>query len=147
MMEKLMSYTMVALFTTIAVSIAATPDKAVMEAKEKAAWQAFEDKNVDEFKKLLSPAMAAIYAEGPSDFQGELASMKENTLKSFAISEFKATSPDSDTIITTYKVAYEATSDGKDTFGTEYAASVWRRMGGEWKMIFRTDMKAQTAAK
>src|SRR5216683_206692 len=113
--------------------------------KEKAAWQAFKDKNADEFQKLLSPDMAAIYAEGPSDLQGELASMKKNNLKSFAISDFKATSPDSDTIVTTYKVAYEATSDGKDTSGTEYAASVWRKMEGDWKMIFRTDMKAQTA--
>ena len=42
---------MIALFATIAVSIAATPDKATMEGKEKAAWQAFKDKNEAEFKK------------------------------------------------------------------------------------------------
>jgi hypothetical protein len=52
-MNKYISYTMVALVATIAVSIAATPDKATMEAKEKSAWQAFKDKNADAFKKLV----------------------------------------------------------------------------------------------
>jgi hypothetical protein len=47
MMKKLMSYTILALFATIAVSIAA-PDKDTMMAKEKAAWQAFKDKKADE---------------------------------------------------------------------------------------------------
>jgi len=36
-MKKYITYTMVALFATVAVSIAATPDKAAMEAKEKSA--------------------------------------------------------------------------------------------------------------
>ena len=52
-MKRMITYTMVALFATIAVSIAATPDKAAMEAKEKSAWQAFKDKNADAFKKVV----------------------------------------------------------------------------------------------
>ena len=45
-MKKLMSYTLIALLATIAVSTAA-PDKDEMMAKEKAAWQAF---------KMLKPS-------------------------------------------------------------------------------------------
>ena len=143
-MKKSLSFLI--LLASILFALAGSTGEAIME-KEKNAWQAFKDKNADELKKLLSADMTAIYAEGPSDLKGELASMKEHNLKSFAISDFKATSPDSDTIVTTYKVAYEATGDGKETSGTDYAASVWRKMGGDWKMIFRTDMKAQPAAK
>ena len=39
-MKKLMSYTMVALLATVAISIA-SPDKDALMAKEKTAWQAF----------------------------------------------------------------------------------------------------------
>ena len=51
-MQKYITYAMTALFATIAVSIAA-PDKAAIEAKEKAAWQAFKDKKADDFKKVV----------------------------------------------------------------------------------------------
>ena len=44
-MKKQITYLMTALLATIAVSNAAPPDKATMEGKEKAAWQAFKDKN------------------------------------------------------------------------------------------------------
>jgi len=62
-MKKLMIYTMTALFATIAVSIAA-PDKDAMMAKEKAAWQAFKDKNAADFKKVVDTAMVGIYKSG-----------------------------------------------------------------------------------
>ena len=56
-MKKLISYTMIALLATVAVSIAA-PDKDEIMAKEKAAWQAFKDKDADAFKKLISSDLA-----------------------------------------------------------------------------------------
>jgi hypothetical protein len=145
-MKKYLTYAATAFFAMIAFSIAA-PDEEAIKTKETATWQAFKDKNVDEFKKLLSPHMVATYAEGSTDFQGELASMRNNALKSFVITELKATSTDSDTIITTYKVEYIVARGGKDSSGTEYGASVWRKMEGDWKMIFRTNIKAQPAAK
>jgi len=41
-MKKQITYTAIALFATLAISIAATPDQAALEAKEKAAWQAYQ---------------------------------------------------------------------------------------------------------
>ena len=43
-MEKYITYAMTVFFATIAISIAAPPDKDAMMTKEKAAWQAFKDK-------------------------------------------------------------------------------------------------------
>jgi hypothetical protein len=145
MMKKLMSYTLVALFATIAVSIAATPDTAAMEAKEKSAWQAFKDKKPDEFKKLVSANVMSVYAEGVSDLQGELAAMQKWDMKSFAISDYKVTSDGSDAAVTTYKVAIEGTVDGKDVSGTYNAASVWKLEKGQWIAIFHTNIKAEEA--
>jgi hypothetical protein len=146
MMKKMMSYTMVALFATIALSIAATPDKAGMEAKEKSAWQAFKDKNPDAFKRVASAKLVAVYAEGMSDMQQELADMQKWDMKSFTISDYKVTPAGSDTVVTTYKVAVEGTYDGKDQSGNYNAASVWKKEKGEWMAIFHTNIKAEGAA-
>ena len=45
-MKKLINYTMIALLATVAVSIA-SPNKDMIMAKEKEAWQAFKDKKAE----------------------------------------------------------------------------------------------------
>ena len=85
--------------------------------------------------------MVAVYAEGMSDMQKELADMQKWDMKSFSISDYKVTSAGSDTCITTYKVAVEGTYDGKDQTGTYNAASVWKKNKGGWQAIFHTNMK------
>jgi hypothetical protein len=37
--------------------------------------------------------------------------------------------------------------NGKDGSGMFNAASVWKKMKGEWQAIFHTNIKAETAAK
>ena len=144
-MKKLISYAMTLLFATIAVSIAAPPDKDALMAKEKAAWQSFKDKKADDFKKLVSANVVAVYAEGMSDLQKELADMQKWDMKSFAISDYKVTSFGSDTVVTTYTVAVEGTYDGKDNSGTYNAGSVWKQEKGKWVAIFHTNIKQEAA--
>jgi hypothetical protein len=145
-MKKYISYTMMALLGTIALSTAASTED-VMQEKEKAAWQAFKDKKSDDFKKVVSPNLVAVYAEGMSDLQKELADMQKWDMKSFAISDYKITSDGSDTVVTTYKVTIEGAYDGKDQSGTYNAASVWKKQKakGEWQAIFHTNVKQAPA--
>jgi len=145
-MKKYIAHTMIELLETIAISTTATTEDALME-KEKAAWQAFKDKKPDDFKKLVSANVVAVYAEGMSDMQKELADMQKWDMKSFAISDYKVTSDAPGTVVTTYKVAIEGTYDGKDQSGTYNAASVWKKQKGEWQAIFHTNVKEETAAK
>ena len=145
-MRRTITYAVVALLATVAISTAATNEDTMME-KDKAAWQAFKDKKPDDFKKLVSANVMAVYAEGMSDMQGELAAMQKWDMKSFAISDYKATSNGSDTVVTTYKVTVEGTHDGKDQSGTYNAASVWKKHKGEWQAIFHTNIKEAEAAK
>jgi hypothetical protein len=142
MIKKYISYTMMALLGTVALSTAASTED-VMQEKEKAAWQAFKDKKADDFKKVVSPNLVAVYAEGMSDLQKELADMQKWDMKSFAISDYKVTSDGSDTVVTTYKVTIEGAYDGKDQTGTYNAASVWKKQKGkgEWQAIFHTNVK------
>ena len=137
---------MMALLGTVALSTAASTEDAMQE-KEKAAWQAFKDKKTDDFKKVVSPNLVAVYAEGMSDLQKELADMQKWDMKSFAISDYKVTSDGSDTVVTTYKVTIEGAYDGKDQTGTYNAASVWKKQKGkgEWQAIFHTNVKQASA--
>ncbi len=146
-MKKYITCAMTALFATIAISIAAAPDKDTMMTKEKAAWQSFKDKKTDEFTKLLSPNFMAVYADGIETKQQEIDSMKTWDLKSFAFSDFKLAMTDADTALLTYTVKIEGTVDGKDASGTYNAASIWQMKNGEWQAVFHTNIKQEAAAK
>jgi hypothetical protein len=139
-MKKLITYTLTALLATIAVSFAA-PDKDAVISREKAAWQAFKDKKADEFKKLISADLVAVYAEGMFNMQKELDAMAKTDLKSFDLSDFNVVFPDPNTGVVTYKAKVESTSEGKDMSGTYNCGSVWHMKNGQWIGIFHTDSK------
>jgi hypothetical protein len=144
-MKKYMTYAVTAFFATIAISIAA-PDKAAIEAKEKAAWQACKDKKADDFKKVVDKDFKGVYAEGVSDMDKELSDMKKWDMKSFTISDYTAFSDEKDVMVTTYIVKIEGTFDGKDASGTYNAGSVWKQEKGAWMAIFHTNVKQEAAA-
>jgi hypothetical protein len=145
-MKRYISYSLVALIVT-AVAAFAAPDKAAIEAKEKAAWQSFKDKKADDFKKVVDKDFLGVYAEGISDMDKELSDMKKWDMKSFAISDYTAFSDEKDVIVTTYVVKIEGTFDGKDASGTYNAGSVWKKEKDAWMDIFHTNVKQEAAAK
>ena len=140
-MKRYISYAMIAFLTGIAGSNAATPDKAAMEGKEKAAWQAFKDKNEAEFKKLVDKDIRCVYDTGASNMAKELADMKKWDMKSFAITDYDIFSDEKDVIVATYTVKIDGTVDGKDMSGTYNAGSVWKKEGSNWLAIFHTNIK------
>jgi hypothetical protein len=139
-MKKLMSYTLIALLATIAVSIA-SPNKDMILEKEKAAWQAFKDKNADDFKKVVDHDMVGVYADSIADMEKEVSDMQKWDMKSFTISDYKAITDEKDVMVTSYTVTIEGTFDGKDASGTYNAGSVWKLENGKWLAIFHTNVK------
>ncbi len=144
-MKKCVTYAMIALFATIAVSIAA-PDKDAIMANEKAAWQSFMSKKLDEFRKLLHADFMAVYQDGVYTLQKEMDSMSKMDMKSFTFSDINVVFSDPNTATITYKVALTATSDGKDISGNYNGGSVWKKEGSRWVAIFHTDMPEQKPA-
>ena len=140
-MKKQTAYLVTALLATIAVANAAMPDKAAMEAKEKAAWQAFKDKNEADFKKLVDKDVRCVYDSGVANMAKELDAMRKWDMKSFAISDYDIFSDEKDVIVATYTVNVEGTFDGKDVSGTYNAGTVWKKEGNNWLAIFHTNIK------
>jgi hypothetical protein len=145
-MKKQITYLITALLVTAAISTAATPDKASMEAKEKAAWQAFKDKNEADFKKVIDKDFRGVYADGILKMQMELSDMKKWDMKSFAISDYDMFSDEKDVVVATYVVKIEGTYEGKDISGTYNAGSVWKLENGNWMGIFHTNVKQEASA-
>jgi hypothetical protein len=146
-MKKYLSLAVTVWFAFITLSIAATPDKDAIMAKEKEAWQAFKDKNADAFKKLVDKDFRGIYAEGVVDLKAELDEMQKSDLKSFTISDFNSFSDEPDVIVTTYKCTTQGTNGGKDNSGTFNCGTVWKMENNVWLAIFHTNIKAETATK
>ena len=140
-MKKYITNILVILFATIAVSVAAMPDKAAMEAKEKSAWQAFKDKNQAEFKKLVDKDVRGVYDTGVANLSKELDAMNKWDMKSFIISDYDIFSDEKDVIVSTYTVKVEGTFDGKEMSGIYNAGSVWKKEGSDWLAIFHTNIK------
>lgn len=138
-MKRYLSLATAVLIATVAVSVA-SPNDAALEAKEKAAWQAFKDKKADDFKKVVGANALGVYDDGVSDMAKEIADMQKMDMKSFAISDYKVTMSGTDTAVATYVVKIEATMGGQDASGTMNAASVWKQTGGEWQVIFHTNI-------
>jgi hypothetical protein len=144
-MKKFITYSVAAFFAMTVIGLADV-DKDIIEAKEKAAWQAFKDKKADDFKKVVDKDFRGVYADGLADMDKELADMKKWDMKSFTISGYKAFSDEKDVIVTTYVVKIEGTFDGKDASGTFNAGSVWKKEGNDWLAIFHTNVKQETTA-
>ena len=136
------------LFAAVAVSFGA-PDKGAIEANEKAAWQAYKEKNAEAFKRVVDKDIKVVSADGISDMAKELADMKKWEIKSFTISNYETFSDEPDVMVSTYTVKLEATVEGKDVSGTYNAGSVWKIENGQWLAIFHSNVKqeAATAAK
>jgi hypothetical protein len=145
-MKKLFSYTIIALFATAAIAFAKTPSNDEMMEKEKAAWQAFKDKDSAGFQKVVDKDMIGVYPDGISDMAKEMSDMQKWDMKSFEISDYKSHSDEKDVVVVCYVVKIEGTYDGKDASGTYNAGSVWKKENAKWLAIFHTNVKQEGTA-
>jgi hypothetical protein len=115
-----------------------------MVARETAVWTAFRDKNVDQVKKLVSTDVVAIYPDGIYNFDQRMSSMSKIDMKSFSLGNFNVSMVSNDVAIISCKAKVE-TNDGSSR--ELNCGTVWNRKKGEWKAIFHSDMRVETAAK
>jgi hypothetical protein len=120
----------------------ATKDTAIIDS-EKAAWEAYKNKQADAFKKYLATDYCGVYADGIKNLDKEVADMEKSELRDYSLADMKVVFPSADVAVTTYKATLQGSSGGQDTSGTYNVASVWIKKGGKWLVIFHTDAKSQ----
>src|SRR5947207_8902712 len=140
-MKKLVALVLVTLFATSAAVLAADKDALVMA--EKNAWQNIKDKKWDDFKKVFSADFRGVYSSGINKLDKEMTEVKTLDLKSYNLGDIDVVMIDKDAALLSYSVKVEGTEDGKDVSGKMNAASVWKKEGNDWRLVFHTDMKAE----
>jgi hypothetical protein len=48
-----------------------------------------------------------------------------------------------DTAMVTYQVTIQGTEGSKDISGKANAASIWKKDGNDWRVVFHTDVRAE----
>src|SRR2546421_684129 len=138
-MLKLFACALIALIAIVDLANVA-PDKEAIIAKEKAVWNAFNDRNVEEVKKLISTDVITVYPDGIYNFQQRLDGMSKMTMKSFSLNDFNVSMPDANIAIISYKAKLESKDGSSSDLN---CATVWNLKNGEWKAVFHSDMKAE----
>jgi len=141
-MKMLLSIAAIGLLAVTNVSLAGGEKEALVD-KEKAAWQSFQDKKTDVFRKIFADDYQGVYSDGIKNADGEVAGLGKSDLKSFSLSDVNVAFPGKDTAILTYKVTTQGTMDGKDVSGTYNAASVWHKHADAWHAVLHTEAKAE----
>ena len=117
--------------------------EAAIEKLEKAITEAYKNKQPDAFRKYLAPDFTAIDAEGVKDGDAEIADMQNTDLSSYSFADMKVRLLNPKVAIATYKVTTQSTSNGRDTSGSYYAATVWSKRTGKWLAVLHTFVRAQ----
>ena len=138
-MLKFFACALIALIAIVDLASAA-PDKETIISKENAVWNAFNDRNAEEVKKLISTDVITVYPDGIYNFQQRLDGMSKMTMKSFSLNDFNVSMPDANIAIISYKAKVENKDGGSSDLN---CATVWNLKNGEWKAVFHSDMKAE----
>jgi len=117
--------------------------EAAITDSEKAAWEAYKNKQADVFRKYLATDYSGLYGDGLKNMDKEVADMEKTELRDYSLTDMKVVFPSPNVAVTTYKATLQSSSVGQDTSGTYNVASVWVTKGGKWLVIFHTDAKSQ----
>jgi hypothetical protein len=141
-MKKLVALVLVTLFATSA-GLFASPDKDALIAAEKNAWQNIKDKKWDDFKKVFSSDFRGVYADGITKLDKEITDVKTLDLKSYTLGDIDVVMIDKDAALLTYSATVEGTEGGKDASGKMNAASVWKKEGNDWRLVYHSDIETK----
>ena len=139
-------YTLVATsFLLIAAVAFASPDKEAVIAAEKGAWQSIKDKKFDQFQKMLASDFRGVYASGIHTPDQEVTQVRTLEMKSYTLGEMNVALIGKEGAMVTYQVEVQGTEAGRDISGKMNAASIWKKDGNDWRIVFHTDIQVEEA--
>ncbi len=110
----------------------------VIEAKERAVWQALLDGDAIADTALLSQDFLGVYPSGFSDRDGHAGQLSHGpAMQDYRLSEVQVRQYADDLALIAYRATYLAA--GAETWSTMLISSIWRRDGVGWINIFSQD--------
>ena len=117
----------------------------VIEAKIHQAWDAFKNKNKDQYAVL----MADDFQEAEEDGKGfrnkdaELAEIGEYGLADYKLSDLKVKPLGSQAALVTYRAEYSGSAEGQSYNNKSVIGEVWVKQGKDWKILHVQETKVQ----
>jgi hypothetical protein len=112
-------------------------------ARETAVWNAVKAKRMDVFAASMTPDFVGVYAWGTHTRDQELSVVRNQTLRSFVIRNFKSHMVDVDTMLVTYTADVRGTDEGQSFSGRYWNTSLWHRAGGKWLTVYHGEAKTK----
>ena len=125
----------------VAAPATATPTTPL--AREIAVWNAVKAKHMNAFASSMTPNFIGVYAWGTHDRAQELRVVRNQTLRSFTIRNFRSQMIDSDNILATYIADVRGSEDGQSFSGSYWNTSVWHRSAGKWLTVYHGEVRAK----
>ena len=126
------------MITMPAVAAAETPLQ-----RETAVWNAVKDKHLAEFEASMTPDFVGMYSWGTDNRAEEVKIVRDQTLRSFALSKFRAVRVDQDNMLVTYFADVRGVADGDDFSGRYSNTTLWHRAGGKWLTLYHGEAKTK----
>ena len=112
-------------------------------ARENRLWDIAKTRDIRAFSALLAPDFVAVYAAAINNKPQEIAAIRSQRLRSYAISGFSSRSLAPNVELVTYSVDAVGRFRGADISGRYHATSVWKRSGRTWQLAYHGEVKAQ----
>ena len=109
-----------------------------LESQVRKLWQAYKNKDKATLSSLIDDNFR-MFEEGLtafSDKKGEVNSVDEFELITYALSDFTVKPLGPNTALVTYIAQYEGKSGGETSKAKSVFGEVWTRSGGEWKALY-----------
>ena len=116
-------------------------DVQAAEARETKLWTRAEADGTP-FRDTLSDDFIAVYAGATNDADAEVAAIGKQHLDSFGLRDMQVRDLADGVQLVTYSADAKGTFDGADISGEYRATSIWKRVGGDWKLAYHSEMKA-----
>ncbi|HKO20678.1 MAG TPA: nuclear transport factor 2 family protein [Acidobacteriaceae bacterium] len=111
--------------------------------REAAVWNAVKAKRMDVFAASMTPNFVGMYAFGRHDRTDELRVVRNQTLRSFALANFRAVMIGPTDMLVTYTADVRGSEDGEDFSGRYWNTSLWHHSGGKWLTAYHGEAKAK----
>ena len=111
--------------------------------RETAVWNAVKAKQMRAFAASMAPNFVGVYAWGTHDRAQELRVVRNQSLRGFALANFRTHAVGDDDILVTYTADVQGSEDGKSFSGRYWNTSLWHRIAGRWLTVYHGEVRAK----
>ncbi len=110
-----------------------------LTTREKALWDASQQKDTKRLKQLLADEYVAVSDRGPLDKAGAIAYLRERNITEYSLRDVRATLLGNNSVLLNYVCNAKGDVHGIAFYQNYLCSDIWINRGGSWQSIFFAD--------